>query len=74
MKIKSTIKTDERKVIKFTHMTSALFVVANTEREIIVLHLPGDSIQPVDPTGNDRIRRIPYKTDRTRLEFHRIPN
>ncbi len=45
-------------------------------------NFPGDSIQPVDPTENDRIRyRIPpesgefhIKTYRTRPEFHRIPN
>ncbi len=43
---------------------------------------PGESIQPVDPTGNDRIRHrfapesgeFYIKTDRNRSEFHRIPN
>jgi len=45
-------------------------------------NIPGDSIRPVDPTGNDRIRcRIApesvgstIKTDRNPTEFHRIPN
>jgi hypothetical protein len=43
---------------------------------------PEESIQPVDPTGNDRTRhRIApesgefyIKTDPNRSEFHRIPN